>query len=145
MWNSKVFKCLRYFVIAPQTHFLNFFLLSIDSLVKLQVFISLLKPCKPKLIMSLCSDIVSFWAWSYDIRTGELQAPVVKPRIFFRFSGKIMYAFWQEKWLSKCTKVYFFQKKELYAPTLPKIFWSITRNTHVSLFGLNVVKLSTHW
>ena len=46
---------------------------------------------------------------------------LVKPRINFRFSGekKIQfYAFWKAKCLSKCIKLYFFQKKNVCLPYL---------------------------
>ena len=56
----KSLQMLKIFCYSHSNTFSLTFLLSIDSLVELQVLISLLKPCKPKLIMSLSSDIVSF-------------------------------------------------------------------------------------
>ena len=50
-----------------------------------------------------------------------------KPRIVFRFSGKIsFYAFWMAKCLSKCIKLYFSQEKNMCAFLDP-----FPRNTHI--------------
>ena len=75
--------------------------------------------------------------------TGPYLNFVVKPRIFFRYSGK-KYNFMHferrnkitffSKCLSKCIKLYFFQKK-ICVPTLPKIFRLVTRNTLIFYFA----------
>ena len=82
---------------------------------------------------------------------------LVKPRIFFRFSGKknIISCILKGKMPFKSIKLYFFQNlpfkihkiifffqknknnlKKMCVPTLPKIFRPVTRNTLIFFIGL---------
>ena len=67
---------------------------------------------------------------------------LVKPRTFSRFSGKKYnyIHFERQNAFQKFIKLYFFSRKKIkkkkLCATLPKIFWPVTRNTLIFLFGL---------
>ena len=63
---------------------------------------------------------------------------LVKPRNFFRFSGKnIIVCILKGNMPFKMHKMIYFSRKKIYMPTLPKIFRHITRNTLIFLFGFS--------
>ena len=74
---------------------------------------------------------------------------LLKPRIVsglwekYNFSRKkYFYAFWKGFCLSKCMKILLFFHPKKCAPTLPKMFRNVTRNTLIFSFGLTTETVS---
>ena len=142
-------KCQTVWIqIRPDNFVLSFRLISSEysfstyTIVMLNIFVYYTPPAN--LQHSSCKHVFSEWKTVWMLFRPNKKIPVfrvtlpylnllVKPRIFFKFSRKI-YNFMH--CLSKCIKLYFFQKKIIIRKIYVCVPYLVTRNTLISLFGL---------